>query len=149
MNEATNIDQAPSAAELLAVLEKWGEQRTDHNTLLLISLSVLPTNEADESFWNDLAATLNHSRTRHEARLFKLSQDDRAILVKMTEFNQVAILTERITNLTEHLKSHKKDFHSRRGLLSMVGQRRRLLDYVKRKEQARYEDLIKRLSIRR
>lgn len=62
---------------------------------------------------------------------------------------QVAILTERITNLTEHLKSHKKDFHSRRGLLSMVGQRRRLLDYVKRKEQARYEDLIKRLSIRR
>jgi len=62
---------------------------------------------------------------------------------------QVAILTERITNLTEHLKSHKKDFHSRRGLLSMVGQRRRLLDYVKRKEQARYEDLIKRLNIRR
>ncbi len=62
---------------------------------------------------------------------------------------QVAILTERITNLTEHLKVHKKDFHSRRGLLSMVGQRRRLLDYVKRKEQARYEGLIKRLNIRR
>ncbi len=62
---------------------------------------------------------------------------------------QVAILTERITNLTEHLKAHKKDFHSRRGLLSMVGQRRRLLDYVKRKEQSRYEDLIKRLNIRR
>ena len=62
---------------------------------------------------------------------------------------QVAILTERITNLTEHLKTHKKDFHSRRGLLSMVGQRRRLLDYVKRKEQSRYEDLIKRLNIRR
>lgn len=62
---------------------------------------------------------------------------------------QVAILTERITNLTEHLKSHKKDFHSRRGLLSMVGQRRRLLDYVKRKEQGRYEGLIKRLNIRR
>ena len=62
---------------------------------------------------------------------------------------QVAILTERINNLTEHLKSHKKDFHSRRGLLMMVGQRRRLLDYVKRKENSRYESLIKRLSLRR
>ena len=62
---------------------------------------------------------------------------------------QVAILTERITNLTDHLKTHKKDFHSRRGLLIMVGQRRRLLDYVKRNEQARYEGLIKRLGIRR
>ena len=52
---------------------------------------------------------------------------------------QVAILTERIVNLTEHLKTHKKDFHSRRGLLIMVGQRRRLLDYVKRKDKTRYE----------
>ena len=62
---------------------------------------------------------------------------------------QVAILTERITNLTEHLKIHKKDFHSRRGLLMMVGQRRRLLDYVKTKQVKRYEDLIKRLDLRR
>ncbi len=62
---------------------------------------------------------------------------------------QVAILTERITNLTEHLKTHKKDFHSRRGLLMMVGQRRRLLDYVKTKQVKRYEDLIKRLDLRR
>ena len=62
---------------------------------------------------------------------------------------QVAILTERITNLTEHLKTHAKDFHSRRGLLMMVGQRRRLLDYVKKKETKRYENLIKRLGIRR
>ena len=62
---------------------------------------------------------------------------------------QVAILTERITNLTEHLKVHKKDRHSRRGLLIMVGQRRRLLDYVKRKEKARYESLIQRLGLRR
>ncbi|MEM7169214.1 MAG: 30S ribosomal protein S15 [Pseudomonadota bacterium] len=62
---------------------------------------------------------------------------------------QVAILTERIVNLTEHLKTHKKDFHSRRGLLIMVGQRRRLLDYVKGKEKARYESLIKRLGLRR
>ena len=62
---------------------------------------------------------------------------------------QVAILSERIVNLTDHLKTHKKDFHSRRGLLVMVGQRRRLLDYVKRKDSARYEDLIKRLGLRR
>lgn len=62
---------------------------------------------------------------------------------------QVAILTERISNLTEHFKSHKKDNHSRRGLLKMVSQRRRLLDYVKAKDQARYQDLIKRLGIRR
>ena len=62
---------------------------------------------------------------------------------------QVAILSERITNLTDHLKIHKKDFHSRRGLLMMVGQRRRLLDYVKGKDQMRYEDLIKRLGLRR
>jgi len=62
---------------------------------------------------------------------------------------QVAILTERISNLTEHLKEHKKDFHSERGLMIMVGQRRRLLDYVKRKKKERYEELIKRLGLRR
>ena len=62
---------------------------------------------------------------------------------------QVALLTERISTLTEHLKIHAKDFHSRRGLLMLVGRRRRLLDYVKRKEQARYEALIARLGLRR
>ncbi len=62
---------------------------------------------------------------------------------------QVAILSERIANLTEHLKAHNHDFHSRRGLLIMVGQRRRLLDYVKSKDQGRYEGLIKRLGLRR
>ncbi len=62
---------------------------------------------------------------------------------------QVAVLTERITNLTEHLKAHKKDFASRRGLLMMVGQRRRLLDYLRRKEQGRYQTLIERLGLRR
>lgn len=62
---------------------------------------------------------------------------------------QVAILTERIRNLTDHLKDHKKDFHSRRGLLIMVGQRRRLLDYLKGKNAARYDALIQRLGIRK
>lgn len=62
---------------------------------------------------------------------------------------QVAILTERINNLTGHFKDHKKDNHSRRGLLKMVSTRRSLLDYVKRKDEARYAALIARLGIRR
>jgi len=62
---------------------------------------------------------------------------------------QVAILTERIKNLTDHLNQHKKDFHTRRGLLIMVGQRRRLLDYLKRKEVSRYENVVKELGLRR
>ncbi|PLW76178.1 30S ribosomal protein S15 [Cohaesibacter celericrescens] len=62
---------------------------------------------------------------------------------------QVAVLTERIVNLTEHFKSHKKDNHSRRGLLKLVSLRRKLLDYVKAKDVARYQDLISRLNLRR
>ncbi|MBT1071030.1 30S ribosomal protein S15 [Pelotalea chapellei] len=62
---------------------------------------------------------------------------------------QIAILTERITYLTEHFKIHKKDHHSRRGLLKLVGQRRRLLDYLKGKELDRYKKVIERLGIRR
>lgn len=62
---------------------------------------------------------------------------------------QVAILSERIRNLTDHLSTHKKDFHSRRGLLVMVGQRRRLLDYLRRSDNSRYETLIGRLGLRR
>ncbi len=62
---------------------------------------------------------------------------------------QVSILSERIKNLTEHLTQHKKDHHSRRGLLIMVGKRRRLLDYLKRKNHERYLTLIKRLDLRR
>ena len=62
---------------------------------------------------------------------------------------QVAILTKRIANLTEHFKTHKKDNHSRRGLLKMVSLRRKLLDYVREKDENRYKELIKRLEIRR
>jgi small subunit ribosomal protein S15 len=62
---------------------------------------------------------------------------------------QVAILTNRINELSEHMQQHKKDFHSRRGLLAMVAKRRKLLDYLKKNDEARYQDLIKRLNIRR
>ncbi len=62
---------------------------------------------------------------------------------------QIAILTERITYLTEHFKVHKKDHHSRRGLLKIVGQRRRLLDYLKKKDVERYRAIIEKLGIRR
>ncbi len=62
---------------------------------------------------------------------------------------QIAILTERISNLTDHFKSHVKDNHSRRGLLKMVSTRRSLLDYVKKKDEARYRAIIERLGIRR
>ena len=62
---------------------------------------------------------------------------------------QVAVLSERITNLTEHFKAHVKDNHSRRGLIKMVSQRRRLLDYVKATDEARYNALISRLGLRR
>ena len=62
---------------------------------------------------------------------------------------QVAILSSRIATLTEHFKSHKKDNHSRRGLLKLVAQRRKLLDYLQAKDDARYRELIKRLGIRR
>jgi small subunit ribosomal protein S15 len=62
---------------------------------------------------------------------------------------QVALLTQRITELTDHFKTHSKDHHSRRGLLKMVGQRRRLLDYLKRQDLARYRAAIERLGLRK
>ena len=62
---------------------------------------------------------------------------------------QVAVLSERISHLTDHLKTHRKDHHTRRGLLKLVGQRRRLLDYLKQKDTERYAELIRRLGIRK
>ena len=87
-----------------------------------------------------------------------ITQERKAELIKQFGKNemdsgsaavQVAILSERITNLTEHLKSHKKDFGSRRGLLAMVGQRRSLLDYIKSGNQDSYKSLIEKLGLRR
>ena len=87
-----------------------------------------------------------------------ITQEDKKTLIKDYAIKkgdtgspevQVAILTKRIVNLTEHFKTHKKDNHSRRGLLKMVSLRRKLLDYVREKDENRYKDLIKRLEIRR
>lgn len=62
---------------------------------------------------------------------------------------QIALLTERINNLTGHFKAHKKDFHSRRGLLMLVGRRRRLLDYLKKKDAKKYEEALEKLKLRK
>lgn len=62
---------------------------------------------------------------------------------------QIALLTARINHLTEHLRTHRKDFHSRRGLLQMASRRRKLLDYVKRHDLAKYQDLLKKLNLRK
>lgn len=87
-----------------------------------------------------------------------LTKDRKTELIKSFEMHegdtgspdvQIAILSERITYLTEHFKIHAKDHHSRRGLLMLVGQRRRLLDYVKRKDPERYAALLQRLGIRK
>ena len=87
-----------------------------------------------------------------------LTAQDKANIVKEYQIQegdtgspevQVAILTERIINLTGHMNTHKKDLHSRRGLLIMVGQRRRLLDYLRRKNEDRYKDVIQKLGLRR
>jgi len=87
-----------------------------------------------------------------------LTKDRKTDLIKSYETHdgdtgspevQIAILSERINYLTEHFKVHAKDHHSRRGLLMLVGQRRRLLDYVKRKDNARYMTIIQRLGIRK
>ena len=87
-----------------------------------------------------------------------LTKDRKTELIKTFETHegdtgspevQIAILSERITYLTEHFKTHAKDHHSRRGLLMLVGQRRRLLDYVKKKNPERYTSIIQRLGIRK
>ena len=87
---------------------------------------------------------LDASRTQEIIESYKRSPNDTG-----SSDVQVALLSERIANLTEHLKVHKKDRHSRRGLLLLVSQRRALLDYLKRKDRERYQALIGRLGLRR
>jgi small subunit ribosomal protein S15 len=98
------------------------------------------------------------ARRQHKDRSMSIDAERKAALIREYALKagdtgspevQVAILTERITNLTGHFKTHVKDNHSRRGLLKMVSQRRTLLDYVKKSDEARYKTLIERLGIRR
>jgi len=88
--------------------------------------------------------SLNQQQTAEIIRNYQTSGNDTG----STEV-QVALLTEKITDLSEHFKIHKKDHHSRQGLLRMVNQRRKLLDYLKRKDLNRYRDLIGRLGLRK
>ncbi len=88
--------------------------------------------------------SINQERKQELIGKFSTAKDDTG-----SPEVQVAILTERIANLTEHFKTHKKDLHSRRGLIKMVNQRRSLLDYLKRADQARYQSLIQELGLRR
>jgi len=88
--------------------------------------------------------SINQERKQELIGKFSTAKDDTG-----SPEVQVAILTERIINLTEHFKTHKKDLHSRRGLIKMVNQRRSLLDYLKRADQKRYQSLIQELGLRR
>lgn len=88
--------------------------------------------------------TITAERKAEVLKKFATSNDDTG-----SPEVQIAVLTERINGLTEHFKTHKKDHHSRRGLLIMVGRRRSLLDYLKRKDLGRYSDLIAKLGLRK
>ncbi|MGX0976868.1 small subunit ribosomal protein S15 [Roseovarius sp. MBR-51] len=105
---------------------------------------------------DDIPACARHTLCKETPMSITAEEKDRVIKEFATKEGdtgspevQVAILTSRITTLTEHFKTHKKDNHGRRGLLMMVAQRRKLLDYLKVKNEGRYLDLIKRLGIRR
>jgi small subunit ribosomal protein S15 len=95
-------------------------------------------------FVQEEAVNLTETRKNEIIETFKIHDTDTG-----SPDVQIALLTERIVNLTEHLKTHKKDHHSRRGLLIMVGKRRRLLTYVKSKDPARYRNIISQLGIRK
>jgi small subunit ribosomal protein S15 len=92
------------------------------------------------------AILLTHSQKETP---MSITPEEKARLIKEFGTTEGAVLSSRIATLTEHFKTHKKDNHGRRGLLKMVATRRKLLDYAKAKDEARYQDLIKRLGLRR
>jgi len=99
----------PTAKELLAKLKGWGNQSQEHNTLLLISLGVLATEDAEASFWKDLDEMLQSFRRWHNAAGFYLSKTDRAFLVKMSEFNQVTLITDAKVELLRLIQHYFPD----------------------------------------
>jgi len=110
----------------------------------LTPLDDIPARPPDNITCKDTSMSITAERKQQLIKDYATKADDTG-----SPEVQVAILTERITNLTEHFKTHAKDNHSRRGLLKLVSQRRSLLDYLKRIEEARYRKLIERLGIRR
>lgn len=107
MSSEFPIDRAPPATDLLVLLQGWKrQQRPEYNTLLLVSLSVLPIASADPRFFEELQTTLWQYRRRHHAALFELSPSDHALLVKMSEFNQVTVLTDLKVELLRLIQSY-------------------------------------------
>lgn len=109
MNQPVTTPALPTAKELLAKLKGWGNQSQEHNTLLLISLGVLATEDAEASFWKDLDEMLQSFRRRHNAAGFHLSKTDRAFLVKMSEFNQVTLITDAKVELLRLIQHYFPD----------------------------------------
>ncbi len=109
MNQPVTTPRAQTAKELLAKLRSWGDQPQEHNTLLLISLGVLATEDAEASFWKDLDEMLQNFRRRHNAATFQLSQTDRAFLVKMSEFNHVTLITDAKVELLRLIQHYFPD----------------------------------------
>lgn len=98
-----------NASDLLNLLRNWGKQSQEHNTLLLISLGVLATDDADETFWKDFDKTIQTFRRRHHAAEYTLSQTDRACLVKITEYNQVTLFTDAKVELLRLIQQYFPD----------------------------------------
>ncbi len=88
------LDRGLPASDLLSMLRGWGGQPQEYNTLMLISLSVLPLHDAEDTFWTDIDRTLVAYKNRHQVKMFELSRSDRAILARMTEYNQVKLITD-------------------------------------------------------
>lgn len=109
MTKDPSTDRAHSATELLRVLRNWGAQPQEHNTLLLISLGVLATEDAAPSFWKDFNDVVNAFRRRHVAATYTLSQTDRACLVKIGEYNQVTLITDAKVELLRLIQQYFPD----------------------------------------
>ena len=101
--------RAQNASDLLKLLRNWGNHSQDHNTLLLISIGMLATEDAEPSFWKDFDEMVAAFRRRHHAAAFTMSQMDRACLVKITEYNQVTLFTDAKVELLRLIQQYFPD----------------------------------------
>lgn len=109
MSSEGQPQRTQNASDLLNLLRNWGKQPQDHNTLLLISLGVLATDDADETFWKDFDKTIQTFRRRHHATEYTLSHTDRACLVKITEYNQITLFTDAKVELLRLIQQYFPD----------------------------------------